>query len=223
MKDKTKIHESIYVASREKDLDIHLLANISKKIGMVNSAKFILTGSYAIEALTGKKTYHEDIDANILTGDIKDSLPKVANKMSQIYGLSIYKQTESRLEYDVLPNTDRVGIKKLEFQFHKIDQKNNIPTVFAPLTDSKGKDFLFRVKSLPYVIATWSIRISGLATNPLRELKASDLEQFKLLLSCNHNVDDVLRLITEHPQTPNGVNAVHIFEQSINKLQVMKS
>ncbi len=222
MKDKTKIHESMYLAEKEKDSDIHLLANISKKISRVNGIKFVLTGSYAIEALTGQETYHEDIDANILTDDINDSLPKVANKISHMSGLKVYKQTQNRLEYDVLPNIDRIDIKKLEFQFHKLDEINDIPTVFAPLTDSKGKDFLFRVKSLPYVIATWSIRISGLATNPLRELKQSDLEQFKLLLSCNHSVDDVLRLIAEHPQTPKGFNALHIFEQSINKLQVMK-
>jgi hypothetical protein len=222
MKDKTNDPERIYLASKEKDADIHLLADIQNKLKKSRNVKFVLTGSYAIEALTGQETYHEDIDANILTDNINDSLPKVASKISHMSGLKVYKQTHNRLEYDVLPNIDRTDIKKLEFQFHELDQKNDIPTVFASLTDSKGKDFLFRVKSLPYVIATWSIRISGLATNPLRELKVSDLEQFKLLLSCNHNVDDVLRLITNHPQTPNGVIAVQIFEQSINKLQEMK-
>lgn len=218
MKDKTKIHEGMYLAEKEKDSDIHLLANISKKINRINGTKFVLTGSYAIEALTGQETYHEDIDANILTDDINDSLPKVANKISHMSGLKVYKRTRNRLEYDVLPNIDRVCIKKLEFQFHELDQKNDIPTVFTPLTDSNGKNFLFRVKSLPYVIATWSIRISGLATNPLRELKSSDLEQFKLLLSCNHNVDDVLNIIKRHPQMPIGVDEREVLEKSLAKL-----
>ena len=111
MKDKTKIHESMYLAEKEKDSDIHLLANISKKISRVNGIKFVLTGSYAIEALTGQETYHEDIDANILTDDINDSLPKVANKISHMSGLKVYKQTQNRLEYDVLPNIDRIDIK----------------------------------------------------------------------------------------------------------------
>ncbi len=218
MKDKIKIHESMYLAEKEKDSDIHLLANISKKVSRINGTKFVLTGSYAIEALTGQETYHEDIDANILTGNIDDSLPKVANKLGQISGLEVYKRTQNRLEYDILPNTDRIGVKKLEFQFHKLDEKNDIPTVFAPLTDSKRKDFSFRVKSIPYVIATWSIRISGLATNPLRELKISDLEQFKLLLSCNHNVDDVLNIIKRHPQMPLGADEREVLEKSLAKL-----
>lgn len=222
MKDKVNITENIYLANKEKDADIHLLSSISNKIKRIGGVKFVLTGSYAIEALTGQKSFHDDIDANILAKDISDSLPKVAKKIVNVSGLATYKQTSDRLEYDILPSLNRPTTKKLEFQFHQIEQSNNIPTVFAPLTDSKGKIFLFRVKSLPYVIATWSIRISGLATNPLRELKTSDLEQYKLLLSCEHNINDVLLLITNHPQAPIGVDSTQIFENSIKKLQGME-
>lgn len=222
MKDKTNDLERIYLANKEKDADIHLLADIDNKLKRIRGTKFILTGSYAVEALTGQKTFHEDIDANILTNDISKTLPRVDLKIKQISGLEVYKKTPDRLEYDVLPSIDRTSIKKLEFQFHKYSKESNVPTVLASLTDSKGIDFPFRAKSLPYVIATWSIRISGLATNQLRKVKQSDLDQFKLLLSCKHNVDDVLSLITKHPQTPNGINARSIFEQSISKLQEMR-
>lgn len=218
MKDKTNDLERIYLANKEKDADIHLLADIDNKFKRIRGTKFILTGSYAIEALTGQKTFHEDIDANILTNDISKTLPRVDLKIKQISGLEVYKKTPDKLEYDVLPSIDRTSIKKLEFQFHKYSKESNVPTVLASLTDSKGKDFLFRVKSLPYVIATWSIRISGLATNPLRELKNSDLEQFRLLLSCKHNTDDVLRMIRKHPQSPIGVDAIKVLEQSIMKI-----
>lgn len=207
-------NEANFFAEREKGADILILSNVSTLVDQVPDCKFVLTGSYAIEALTGIKIYHEDIDANIYTPDINLYLPKIASHMESFQNLKLYKKTQDRLEYDIVPDIHRVLSKKVEFQFHTGDA----PTVMAPLLDSSENKFLFRVKSLPYVIATWSIRVSGQALNPKRELRNNDLEQFRSLLACKYSRDEVLEAIKNHPQMPRDAIPDQIIEMAFSKL-----
>lgn len=61
--------------------------------------------------------------------------------------------------------------------------------------------------------------MAGLAVSPKRTVKDNDLEQFRQLLSLNHEVDEVLLMMETHPQMPLGIDVNEVFEQSISKLR----
>lgn len=218
----------------ERESDIYLLSTISKNIDSIPGLHFVLSGSYAVEALTKTKLQHDDIDVNIFSIDLSQDLPKVAALIDETYNnlLYTYKKTNDRLEYDVKKTSRQTVYKKLEFQFVEITHVSNnnhlefmikserkklirVPTILASLRDSNSKDFIFRVKSLPYVIATWAIRISGFADNPKRPVRDSDLEQFKLLLVSDYSKEEVISVMKFHPQMPEGKSENYIFEQAL--------
>lgn len=216
--------EKDFILKREKDADIEFLVRLSDRIFGLNDTMFVLSGSYAIEAHTSNSVYHSDIDANIYTHNILIILPIIANILNLEFEreLKLYKKTYNRLEYDLVPNLNRLSPKKLEFQFNKLDSKHNVPIVQASLFNSNKKEFQFKVKSLPYLIATWAIRISGQATNQKRQLKESDFKKFKQLVLCSYDRKHVIDLINKHPQMPSNLDANDIFNTSLKKLTSLK-
>jgi hypothetical protein len=216
----------------ERDSDIHVLSTIQAKVNSIPGAGFVLTGSYATEALTGVVSHHDDMDANVFTSNLSRDISKVAEAISGVDRVRKYKRTTDRLEYDVQFTSGDVT-KKLELQFiDTIDQISNcsgeftlksdgerpikVPVSSISLRDSMGMNFSFLVKSLPYANATWAIRISGYAVNPKRPVRESDLKQFILLLKATHETDAVIAAIKAHPQTPAGIPENQILTQAIN-------
>jgi len=223
---------------KERDREIHALSVVSATIN-APGMYFILTGSYATEALTGKRLQHDDMDANIFTTDLTRDLPRAALLIEKLEvpgnSFDLYIKTADRLEYDLWLASEGVAPRRLEIQFVEItdvsgDQQLEfclkskkkglvrVPTVLVPLKDSDANEFIFRVKSLPYTIATWAIRISGFAYSSKRPVRHSDLEQFKLLLTSGYNHNDVLSVIKHHPQMPKGIPESLIFEQALTVL-----
>ncbi len=190
--------KNIFTIDNAHDIDLYILSKIRTLIEISCNALFVLTGSYALEALTGDDLIHEDIDSNILCVDIPKSMELVSKHIFDTFPKEAFLmvRTADRLEY----NLDFGKIRTLEMQFVKMKEpfllqktvnfmilaKNSdwveLPTVFEPLYSSFGEKSYFRVKSLPYSIATWAIRISGNAANPKRQIKQKDLIGFKLLL-----------------------------------------
>jgi len=104
---------------------------------------------------------------------------------------------------------------KLEFVLKPDEGKcARVPTVTFPLLDSYGRENLFRIKSLPYAIATWAIRISGFAKNQKRSIEDRDLNHLRLLLNAGYDEEEVIRAINNHPQAPNGLSANYILDKA---------
>jgi len=170
---------------------------------------------------------------DIFTPNLSTDITKVASMLEEITvpgtKLRMFKQTEDRLEYDILP--EQADSRRLEIQFvetleavestteFRLKSGGVIPTILAPLKNSKGQEFSLRVKSLPYSIATWVIRVSGVAENPKREVKESDLGHLRLLLSGVFQEEDVLAAMSHHPQMPNNMSESEIFSQAMEKLK----
>ena len=230
------------LAEKKRDLDLHVLSVVSSTVNSLPEAHFILTGSYAIEALTGNRLEHSDMDANICVANLCDDLPKIdALITGEIKEpetqFRAYKKTVDRLEYDVDVVSGQIAPRRLEIQFVEIvsvsgtgilefslkertDRVLKVPTVLLPLEDSKGREFLFRIKSLPYSIATWAIRISGFALNPKRSLRSEDRGTFKLLLSQGYDYQEVILVIEGHSQRPIDKTGSQIFEQALKSLSI---
>lgn len=224
---------------RERNRDIHALSVVNSKID-ASGIHFILTGSYAIEALTGNRLQHDDMDANIFTTNLAQDLQRAALLIEELgiseSRFSLYKKTADRLEYDLQPALEPVAPGRLEIQFVEVtgvsgDQlmefrlksrtkdQVKIFTVLASLKDSNENEFIFRVKSLPFTIATWAIRISGFAHSPKRSVRDSDLEQFKLLLATEYSHDEVILAMKYHPQMPENITEDQVFEQALTALE----
>lgn len=214
---------------KTRDIDLKLLASVSAQLDSVEGIQLVVTGSYAIEALTGHPLDHEDVDVNIFTPNTSEYIQKAASILDKLsvpeVKLQLFKQTGDRLEYDVLP--EQADSRRLEMQFvdaERVEEstadfrlKNGgvIPTVLVPLKNSKGQEYTFRVKSLPYSIATWVIRVSGAVENPKREIKESDLDHLRLLLSCTFRQEDVFAAMSHHPQMPKCLSGSSIFGQAL--------
>lgn len=67
-------------------------------------------------------------------------------------------------------------------------------------------------------IATWAIRISGLALQPKRPVRDSDLLHFRLLLNSGYNQDDVIRAVQRHPQMPHNIIGEDAIDMALNIL-----
>lgn len=205
-----------------RDRDIYALSEINSKI-LTLGMRFILTGSYSIEALTGNRLQHNDIDTNIFSTNLVQDLPRVTALIGEVsmseYSAVLYKKTSDRLEYDLLSASKHADSRRLEIQFLEVvnisgDQQMefslkgegkdriSVPTVLVPLKDSKGKEFIFRVKSLPYAIASWAIRVSGVTKDQKRPVRQHDLDLFKLLLLAKSSREDIILAMRYHPQMP---------------------
>lgn len=218
---------------KTRDMDIRIAKKIASIFIDNSSGYFVLTGSYSIEALTCTNITHNDIDANVFTTDISDSIANTALILqgSNYADYKLIKQTESRLEYSI---STTAGERKLELQFVKItsivtgsygmeyvlDNCDNptarVPTTIGILVDSLGDEYPFKVKTLPYAIATWALRISGIAIHQKRAVVKTDVDHLACLLSTPYKRDDVIDAMSHHPQMPNNCSAEQILSQVIN-------
>ena len=220
-----------------RDLDIKTLDSIRSLVESDPGLHFVLTGSWAVEALTGQMVKHYDLDANVFTAGLEKGKSGIETGLGkiQIVGVqvSLSGKTNNRLEYDLIYSNDG-SQRRLELQFIELsnllpldddqkvyklergsDQPIEVPTVIARLVDSKGSGYEFRVKSLSYQVASWALRISGLATDPKRELRESDFEHLRLLLSGGCSKEDVISTMSKHPQMPRGLNEDSVFQRAL--------
>lgn len=200
--------------SRETDLQI--AGHISDDINENNENYFILTGSYAVDLLTKTNIEHNDIDANVFTDNIQISIGKVGLILESYNNLSNTLKTDTRLEYINQDNARQLEIQFIEYE-DSIKRKDGIdfvlssqyvghdvvvPSVLCETKINQSEYHKFAVKSLPFVIATWALRISGIALNQKREVRQSDVDHFKCLIDMPHNNEAVKVAIKNHPQAP---------------------
>ena len=221
------------LGSGQRDSDIQILLSANSAFESIPGSHFVLTGSYAVETLTGVTVNHNDMDANVLTDNLKRDLPLAVSALAGKKNFVPFRRTGTRLEYDVLSQSLPLAPRRLELQFIevvglvKIGDKlefflkpddngkyARVPTVTFPLLDSYGRENLFRIKSLPYAIATWAIRISGFAKNQKRSIEDRDLNHLRLLLNAGYDEEEVIRAINNHPQAPNGLSANYILDKA---------
>ena len=190
---------------------------------------FVLTGSYAIEAVTGGDISHNDIDANIFTTDIARSLARIRRGIATSRVLSDTRITATkpdRLEYEVAGAT---GNRQLELQFVHFERAERradyielwlppvggrdvvIPTEMRTLSTQEGTQD-FRVKTLPFAIATWALRISGTAAAQKRAVRQSDIDHFAYLVGSPHDPEEVATAMERHPQMPPGYDARDVLQ-----------
>ena len=216
-----------------KDLDLNTLSTFGSVIDLEPDMKLIVTGSYATEALTEVSAEHEDMDTNIFCLDIEQQKNKVASLIEELsipnVSITLFREKEDRLAYDI--QTGQHEPRRLEIQFvevTEIDEDSDsfqlksggiVPTSIMLIKDSKGEESKFRVKSLPYAIATWVIRTSGVAENAKRPVRESDYTQLMQLLSRNYSDDEVFMLMAQHPQMPAEMSAETVFTELMKKLK----
>jgi len=217
-----------------RDMDLKLLSSVKAQLDSIGGMQLVVTGSYAIELLTGHQLKHEDMDTNVFVTNLSMEIPKVAFSIGDLSvpGLKLHllKSTDDRLEYDVL--SEQTDPRRLELQFveaKKVEGSEGsyylrdggiVPTVLIPTKDSKGQEYLFRVKSLPYTIATWAIRVSGVVENPKRQVRQSDLEHLRLLLSGFFQMKDVFSAMSHHPQMPNKASESEVYNRATERLKI---
>lgn len=198
---------------------------------------FVLTGSYSIEALTKGDVIHNDIDGNVFTRDIPRSMARVGLALASESVLpSAEKKDDSksnRLEYEIVTNE---GVRDLELQFVQYDdvvssdeglrftlpddsdRKVVIPTVTETLGLHKGGEEEFRVKSISFAIATWALRISGIALSQKRSVRQSDIDHFAFLAQAPHKPSMVAEAMRHHPQMPTAVSPERALELAIRRI-----
>lgn len=195
----------------QRDADIHTLSAVNTKLGVNSDLRFVVTGSWSFEALTQAPLDHEDMDGNVIGSNSSLALERTAELMDGFKkgqgNFKLFKRTGDRLEYDI---EDR----RLEIQFVE-DGTHKIPTATVQLRDSRNEVFDFLVKSLPYTIATWAIRLSGAAIDQKRAVRPTDIEAFKLLLTTKYDLDAVIYAMQDHPQMPKGIQGKEIFKRSL--------
>jgi len=216
-----------------RDIDLQTAVRASAALSSETGNHFILTGSYSIEALTGRSVTHNDIDANVFTMNPRSAVRGALGRI----GLTFYDNppnlvlhTDTRLDYQWPEETTS---QKLELQFVKVidarekgnettfvlgnkgDQEILVPTTIRSLRDTHNQKHDFRVKTLPYAIATWALRISGVAQNQKRAVRGTDIAHFAFLLSADYDEGDVLRAIEHHPQTPDGCSADEVLTRAL--------
>lgn len=220
-----------------RDLDIKTLSSVGSLVESYPDSHFVLTGSWAVEALTGQSVKHNDLDANVFTAGLKKNKTSIERGLVKIEiaggQLRLFRETDDILEYDLIYKNDGRQIR-LELQFIELsnvlpsdgdqkvfklgkgsDEAIEVPTVIANLLDSKGNDYEFRVKSLSYQVASWALRISGFALDPKRDLRGSDFKHLKLLLSRGYRKEDVISAMSKHPQMPEGLSEDSVFQRAL--------
>lgn len=217
----------------QRDTDIRIASKLSESIE-ANSDFFVLTGSYSIDALTGADVKHNDIDANIFTKDLPMALGRIAALLqARTDDMRLTKRTNTRLEY---LRSHRYGSTQIEMQFvqyddlkqnadsfdfilpHKANHESVVPIVRAGLRETDGHEHSFFVKSLPFAIGTWALRISGIALDQKREVRESDIRHFAFLAAMPHDKAETLNAIQHHPQMPDNHSAADIIDMSYEVL-----
>ncbi len=221
------------ISVEQRDNDIHTLAAINSEFSKLRSMSFLISGSYAIDALTHSPINHGDMDSNVFAPNLPEARSATLALLDDIQlstgNLQLYKQTPDRLEYDIETPAQSANPRRLEIHLIEAvpeftyqpntyilaDSKNRrvsrVSLVDINLKDSTGKDYLFKVKSLAYTIATWAIRISGVAQNQLRPVKESDLYFFSLLLAQRFTLTEVCSAIELHPQRSENKGPEEVF------------
>jgi len=204
---------NIEAGSMGRDRDLALASDVSRVFETNEGDFFVLTGSYAIEAVAkNPNIVHNDVDVNIFTADKTRSLAGASHRLS-LLNMDLVKSTESRLEYVR-------GGSLIELQFVQYDRAQQtqsgvdfklptndsceavVPTIVEALQGTDAEAYMFRVKTLSYAIATWALRISGFAEAQKRSVRQSDINHFALLLQSSYDKDKVIEAILHHPQTP---------------------
>lgn len=226
--------ERHFTSIREQDLEIAASAR-----DVIDSSEdfFVLTGSYSIEALTKGEVTHNDIDANVFTKNIPQSMARAG---LALVGEEVFNEARrientkpNRLEYTVPTNE---GARDLEIQFVQYDDAmvdesglrfklpdNSgspviVPTVMETLAINDMWSEEFRVKSLSFAIATWALRISGVALSQKRAVRQSDVDHFAFLAKAPHSTDEVLEAMRFHPQMPQGESPQHVLDLALDKI-----
>ena len=198
-------------------VDIALLAHLRDVATLVPNAHFLVTGSLAVEALTQKPRPHVDLDINVFVPSVtpaKDAYAALlTHKPTPVGPLAVYKTSPDRLEYDTSYGR-RLELRFIKashisgegsdktFQIFEYNRYSLVPTTMANLLDEAHGLVPFRVKSLAYALATWALRISGHARNPLRAIRDSDREVLGTLMQVEHGDAEVVRAMAAHPQAP---------------------
>lgn len=193
------------------DRDVVLASYISKMFDEQNGDYFLLTGSYSIESLSNRNTYHNDIDVNIFTKNIQKSIGRVATNL-ELIGMRLIrhdsnridcKKNESVVEMNFVQYDDIEVSNGLKFIIKKPNAKTSeIPTTIGLLSLSDDSTYEFRVKTLPFAIATWALRISNTALEQKRQVRESDLDNFATLTKLPYAKSQVVEAIAKHPQYP---------------------
>jgi len=217
-------------ADTVRDFDVRTLREVDRVVGGLSGSRLVVTGSYAVEMLTRVPLSHDDIDINVFTEDKATDLPQIAIKLESLDSYRPYMQTDSGLGYFVGSRHGSFTPRRLEMQFVEVEEASEfasvftlkgtdfaVPTVSLPLVDSAGSESIFRVKSLSFLIATWAIRISGAAEKQKRDVRASDVDHFRLLLTRDHDREDVLLAMSRHPQMPKGIPESKVLSDALRK------
>jgi len=227
---RNKVEGALFYEKSRYLADLQILARVRELIDDPSLGRFfVVTGSHAVQLLTGERLYHNDLDANVFVKS-GEALEQVAALMILTDNFVLWKKADDRLEYDV----SSVGSgcpRRTELQFIGIDNfvvgEGLGSYIFVVGTNSKGEDaiipttvismngFTFRVKTLPYLIATWSIRISGLALNSKRAVKDSDIEHLRLLLRHGYDYEEILSIMRHHPQVPKNYSEEEVFQKAL--------
>ena len=220
-----------------READMHIAADVADQINTTVSDNFILTGSYSIDLLTDAEVKHNDIDANVFTDNIQESIGRIALLLESHKTLTKILHTESRLEYSYVDG-DRTS--ELELQFvqyidaighgdrtdyilhgQDTDRSVIVPTVFreADIVRSSDENYSFQVKSLEFAIATWALRISGIALNQKRQVRQTDIDHFAYLVGTKHSDDDVNFSIEHHPQMPQFTDPSLVYDRALSQIK----
>lgn len=217
-----------------RDVDIRIATLADNVFKPENGDHFVLTGSYSIEALTGHSDVtHNDIDANVFTTEVSGARSQALRDVGRICynGFpELIRRANTRLDYEWPHGTE--SARKLELQFiaaSDMRQEGNdttfilgndnnreilVPTTMRTLQDSTGRESSFRVKTLPYAVATWALRISGIALNQKRMVRDTDIAHFAFLLSTDYDETAILHAVKHHPQMPDGYTAGDILSRA---------
>jgi hypothetical protein len=209
-----------------------MAACVAEEISTTEGDSFILTGSYSIDLLTNADVTHNDVDANIFTGNIRESVGRVALILESYEKLTKILHTDKRLEYQY---TDGERSSEIELQFvqyadavecsdgvdfilpsRDADREVIVPTVFrrTSIGAADGETYQFQVKTLEFAIATWALRISGVALSQKRKVRQTDIDHFAHLLNTEHTTDGVIFSIEHHPQMPQLTEPTHVLSRA---------
>jgi len=215
-----------------KNEDIRVLCDLNEAINRIPGSTFILTGSYGIEAVTGISIFfHNDIDTNVFVPNLPCGLEKIKSLLDKTPQFSLLKATDERLEYQTGSRNRRVEMKLMEIVGERKEMNEvvfivrngegvfEVPITIGVIMDTLDNRYKFRVKTLDFQVATWALRVSGMATSPQREVRVSDLENFKVLLAGHYNIERVYRFIQNHPQNRNRFPGNVIFARALQCLQ----
>lgn len=224
-----------------READLQIAARIANKIDTHKEDRFILTGSYSIDLLTGSEVKHNDIDANIFTNNIQRSIARVALLLKADDNLMPILDTNNRLEFSY---TDRARASKLELQFieyaNAIENHNGtdfilpkngtdheiiVPTIIQKtrINSITEETYEFSIKSLPYAIATWALRVSGVALSQKRQVRQTDIDHFVYLINTPHDDEAIKDAIRHHPQMPRGADVDNIINIASNYVEKVTS